>query len=118
VDEFEDLKAKIHEFEIDMDYKLKRKDMLLHEEIKEIQAMYHAQIEEKRNQIKVLNDTISESERKFHEEVAKFEEDNKLTLENIENFYKTRLIVEFEKYNELQTLIEGTITSYEEFVNN
>lgn len=111
-----ELKQKFGELRLEMEYQMKRKEMSYQEEIKALNSTNKSQIDELNIKINELVSTKEEHDANYHAFVEQMATEQKLTLENIQAHYNTRLISEFEKYNELQNLLEETIKDYETFV--
>ena len=108
-----DLRQKLGELRLEMDYQLKRKDMTYQEELTEINSKFQdeiAQLNSKIDELVAVKDKSDVNHHNFLKEVSRKQE---ATLENLEAHFNAKLIAEFEKYNRLQNLLEETIKDYE-----
>ena len=109
-----ELKTRFGELRLEMEYHEKRMELGFLEDIKAVRSSYGVEIEDLNAKINELIETKAENDDTYHEHVVTMAEESKTTVENIEAHYNARLIAEFEKYNELQHLLEETILDYEE----
>lgn len=109
-----ELRQKYGELKLEMDYALKRKDMTYQEEIRELNTTFTSQIEGLNVQITELSKLKDQNADQYNEYLLEVAKKHKASLENMEAHFNTKLIAEFEKYNALQSLLEETISEYEE----
>jgi len=108
-----DLKQRYSELRLEMDYALKRKDMSYMEEIKELNARYTRDMTSLTAKVEDLTkgkDKNTDDYNTYLQDVAK---EHCKGMANLEAHYNTKMIAEYEKYNELQNLLEDTIKEYE-----
>jgi hypothetical protein len=110
-----ELRQRFGELRLEMEYQVKRKEMSYLEEIKGINTKFTGEIGELNAKIEELIETKGENDETYHDHVVSMAQDTKITVQNIEAHYNSRLIAEFEKYNALQNLLEETIQDYERY---
>ncbi|CAG7830333.1 unnamed protein product [Allacma fusca] len=111
-----DLRQKLGELRLEMDYQLKRKDMAYQDELADINNQFQEEITKLNEKIDDLGGIKDRSDLHHHNFLKEVGKKQEATLENLEAHFNARLISEFEKYNRLQVLLEDTIREYEKRV--
>lgn len=109
-----ELRQKWGELKLEMDYALKRKDMLYQEEIRELNEKFSSEVERLNQEIQDITELKEKNTAEYNAYLKEVATAHKAEIENTEAHFNTKLISEFEKYNALQTLLENTIKEYEE----
>lgn len=109
-----ELKQRYGELKLEMDYALKRKDMLYKEEIKELSSRLTTDVERLNKEIQEITAVKEKNTLDYNAYLKQVAQEHKVQVENTEAHFNTKLIAEFEKYNALQNLLESTIKEYEE----
>lgn len=110
-----ELKQRNGELKLEMDYALKRKDMLYQEELKELNAKFSGENERLNATIQELTEQKEKNTAEYNAYLKEVATTHKAQIENTEAHFNTKLISQFEKYNALQNLLENTIQEYEEY---
>jgi len=83
------------------------------EDLKTINTNNANHVDELSAKISELVSAKEEHDAKYYSFVEQMSTEQNMTIENIKSHFNARLISEFEKYNELQNLLEDTIRDYE-----
>ncbi|ODN04433.1 Cilia- and flagella-associated protein 57, partial [Orchesella cincta] len=109
-----ELQQRYGELKLEMDYALKRKDMLYQEELKDLNGKFTNEVARLTSDIAEITKEKEKNTAEYNAYLKEVAQQHKAQIENTEAHFNTKLISEFEKYNALQNLLESTIQEYED----
>ncbi|KAI9149781.1 hypothetical protein H9P43_009960 [Blastocladiella emersonii ATCC 22665] len=97
-----ELRARVEELKMENEYQLRLKDMNFNEKIKETTEKYQEEIEGLKITCSVLKADKEKEEVRHEEEMAEEHQRHAQNMEEMETSHSTKLMSEYEKYQELQ----------------
>ncbi|KAJ3363138.1 Cilia- and flagella-associated protein 57 [Allomyces javanicus] len=97
-----ELRARVEELKMENEYQLRLKDMNFNEKIKETTEKYQEEVEGLKITSAVLKADKEKEEIRHEEEVAEEQQRHARDMEELETTHSTKLMAEYEKYQELQ----------------
>ncbi|KAJ3044625.1 Cilia- and flagella-associated protein 57 [Rhizophlyctis rosea] len=98
-----ELKTRVEELKMENEYQLRLKDMNFNEKIKEVTEKFMQEIEALKITSTVLRTDKEKEEVRHEEEMAEERERHARELMELETVHNSKLMAEYEKYQELQT---------------
>ncbi|CAB1323901.1 unnamed protein product [Coregonus sp. 'balchen'] len=109
-----ELKTRVEELKMENEYQLRLKDMNYNEDIKEMSAKFVEQIESLKTKRQILKTERSKMESANQEAMFGVTEKHSKELQDLESANSQKLILEYEKYQELQLKSQQMQQDYEE----
>ncbi|XP_075995968.1 cilia- and flagella-associated protein 57 [Genypterus blacodes] len=97
-----ELKMRVDELQMEKEYQLRLKDINFSEKIKELSEKFIQQIESLRSSKQVMSTEMEKCEREHQERSAEVTDKHSRELQDLESSYSQKLIVEHERYQDLQ----------------
>lgn len=97
-----ELKTRVEELKMENEYQLRLKDMNFAEKIKEVTEKFMQEIESLKITSAVLRTEKEKEEVRFEEEVNEEKDSHSRALLELETSHSAKLMIEYEKYQELQ----------------
>ncbi|XP_006813560.1 cilia- and flagella-associated protein 57-like [Saccoglossus kowalevskii] len=108
-----ELKTRVDELKMENEYQLRLKDMNYNEKIKELTEKFIQEMESLKTKNQVLKTDKDKEEAKHEEEIAELMEKNSKELQDLESANNQKLMLEYEKYQELQAKSQKMQEDYE-----
>nr|CAH8853750.1 unnamed protein product [Trichobilharzia regenti] len=113
-----ELKTRVEELKMENEYQLRLKDMNYNERIKELTEKFIQEMETLKTKNQLLK-TEKEREENHHlVQLQEVIEKHSQELQNLESISNQKLIIEYEKYQELQNLAQRKEIEYEKQLND
>ncbi|KAL6489815.1 hypothetical protein MHYP_G00001600 [Metynnis hypsauchen] len=109
-----ELKTRVEELKMENEYQLRLKDMTYNENIKNLTEKFTQQMESLRTENKVLKTETEKQEVLHHEALIEVMERHSKEQQDLESTNNQKLMLEYEKYQELQLKSQQMQESYEE----
>lgn len=97
-----ELKTRVDELKMENEYQLRLKDMNYNEKIKELTEKFIQEMESLKTKNQVLKTEKDKEEAKHEEEVSEVMEKHAKEMQDLESANNQKLMLEYEKYQELQ----------------
>ena len=97
-----ELKTRVDELKMENEYQLRLKDMNYNEKIKELTEKFIQEMESLKTKNQVLKTEKDKEEAKHEEELSELMEKHAKELQDLESANNQKLMLEYEKFQELQ----------------
>ena len=104
-----ELKTRVDELKMENEYQLRLKDMNYNEKIKELTEKFIQEMESLKTKNQVLKTEKDKEEAKHEEELSELMEKHAKELQDLESANNQKLMLEYEKFQELQVRTSETI---------
>ncbi|XP_071953863.1 cilia- and flagella-associated protein 57-like isoform X2 [Antedon mediterranea] len=108
-----ELKTRVEELKMENEYQLRLKDMNYNEKIKELTEKFIQEMESLKTKNQVLKTDKDKEEARHEEELAEIMEKNSKENQDLELANNQKLMIEYEKYQELQSKSQKMQEDYE-----
>ena len=108
-----ELKTRVDELKMENEYQLRLKDMSYNEKIKELTEKFIQEMESLKTKNQVLKTEKDKEEAKHDEEMGELMEKNAKELQDLESANNQKLMLEYEKFQELQAKSQKMQEDYE-----
>ncbi|KAG8437072.1 hypothetical protein GDO86_007955 [Hymenochirus boettgeri] len=108
-----ELKTRVKELKMENEYQLRLKDMNYNEKLKELTEKFIQEVEVLKATNQILKTEAERQELKRHEEMAELLEKQSRELNDMETVNNQKLLLEYEKYQELQVKSQRMQEEYE-----
>ncbi|XP_033008310.1 cilia- and flagella-associated protein 57 isoform X2 [Lacerta agilis] len=108
-----ELKTRVEELKMENEYQLRLKDMNYNEKIKELTEKFIQEMESLKTKNQVLKADKEKQEAQHQEQVAELTEKQAREVQDLESGNNQKLLLEFEKYQELQMKSQRMQEDYE-----
>ncbi|XP_019645355.1 PREDICTED: cilia- and flagella-associated protein 57-like [Branchiostoma belcheri] len=108
-----ELKTRVEELKMENEYQLRLKDMNYNEKIKELTEKFIQEMESLKTKNQVLKADKDKEEAKHEEELAEVMEKHSKEMQDLESANNQKLMLEYEKYQELQAKSQKMQEDYE-----
>lgn len=108
-----ELKTRVEELKMENEYQLRLKDMNYNERIKELTEKFIQEMESLKTKNQVLKTEKDKEEAKHEEELSEYMEKHAKDLQDLESSNNQKLMLEYEKYQELQAKSQKMQEDYE-----
>lgn len=108
-----ELKTRVEELKMENEYQIRLKDMNFNEKIKEVTEKFMQEIEALKITSNVLRTDKEKEEVRHEEEMNEENERHSRELMELENIHNTKLMAEYDKYQEIQTKTEDLRKQWE-----
>merc|ERR1711976_448926 len=108
-----ELKTRVDELKMENEYQLRLKDMNYNEKIKELTEKFIQEMESLKTKNQVLKTEKDKEEAKHDEELSELMEKHAKELQDLESTNNQKLMLEYEKFQELQAKSQKMQEDYE-----
>jgi hypothetical protein len=108
-----ELKTRVEELKMENEYQIRLKDMNFNEKIKEVTEKFMQEIEALKITSNVLRTDKEKEEVRHEEEMSEEKERHTRELMELETIHNTKLMAEYDKYQEIQTKTEDLRKQWE-----
>jgi WD40 repeat protein len=108
-----ELKTRVEELKLENDYQLRLKDMTYSEKIKELTEKFIQEMESLKTKNQVLKTDKDKEEMKHEDEIREVMEKHAKELQDLESTNNQKLMLEYEKFQELQAKSQRMQEDYE-----